>query len=127
MDRPALDRDRIQRAGTADAALPDGSREEPARARRRIRSKGTRGAGPVSRRQGRRSASACPRAAGKPGQHLFYPWIGYGGALALALLDFHLGAQRRLSRLVGYDHGPAPAGPLLEFAREIIDQRARGI
>ena len=40
MDRPALDRDRVQRAGTADAALAERSREEPARARRRIRSEG---------------------------------------------------------------------------------------
>ncbi len=38
--------------------------EEPARARRGIRSAGQGGAGAISRRQGRRGAQACPRAAG---------------------------------------------------------------
>ena len=38
--------------------------EERARARRRSRSAGAGGAGAVSRRQGRRGAQACPRAAG---------------------------------------------------------------
>ena len=38
--------------------------EEPARARRRIRSAGEGGAGAISRRQGGRGAQACPRAAG---------------------------------------------------------------
>ena len=64
MDRAALDRDRVQRSRTADAAFAERSAEERARARRRIRSAGAGGAGAVSRRQGRRGAQACPGAAG---------------------------------------------------------------
>ena len=64
MDRAALDRDRVQRAWTGDAAFAERNPEEPARARRRSRSAGAGGAGAVSRHQGGRGAQACPRDAG---------------------------------------------------------------
>ncbi len=64
VDRPALDRDRVQRTGPADAALAERDREEPAGTRRGSRPAGAGGADAVSRRQGRRGAPACPRAAG---------------------------------------------------------------
>jgi len=44
-------------------------------------------------------------------------------AFALAFLGVDLRTQGRLAGFVGHDHGPAPAGPLLELAREIVDQR----
>ena len=64
MDRAALDRDRVQRGRSGDAACAERSAEEPARARRRSRSQGAGSAGPVPRRQGGRGAQACPGAAG---------------------------------------------------------------
>jgi len=48
-----------------------------------------------------------------------------GGALALILRYFVLRTQRRLAGFIGHDHGPAPSGPLLELAGEIVDQGAR--
>src|SRR6202048_1821798 len=59
----------------------------------------------------------------KSRQHLLHPRIGFGGALALVPYHFVLRAQRRLPGFVGDDHGPAPSGPLLQLAREIVDQR----
>ena len=64
MDRAALDRDRVQRAGSADAAFAKRSAEKSARARRRIRSAGAGGAGAIPRRQSGRGTQACPGAAG---------------------------------------------------------------
>ena len=64
MDRAALDRDRLQRGRPADAALAERAGEERARARRGGRSARAGGAGAISRRQGRRGAQACRRAAG---------------------------------------------------------------
>ena len=64
VDRTALDRDRVQRSRATDAAFAKRGRTEPARARRGIRSSGQGSAGTISRRQGRRSTQACPRAAG---------------------------------------------------------------
>src|ERR1700732_2962169 len=59
----------------------------------------------------------------KSRQHLLHPRIGFGGALALVPYHFVLRAQRRLPGFVGDDHGPAPSGPLLQLAREVVDQR----
>src|SRR5207237_221323 len=64
MDRTPLDRDRVQRTRTADAAVAERSCKEPARARCRGRSAGAGGAGAISRRQGGRGAQACPGPAG---------------------------------------------------------------
>src|SRR6516165_12409671 len=46
--------------------------------------------------------------------------------LALVLFDQILLAQRCLAELVGDNHGPAASGPLLELAREVVDEGARG-
>ena len=51
-------------AGQPTLRAQNAGREEPARARRRGRSAGAGSAGAISRRQGRRSAQACRRAAG---------------------------------------------------------------
>src|SRR5260370_36652743 len=60
--------------------------------------------------------------AGKPRQHFLHPRIGLGGALALVFLHLVLRTQRRRSGFVGARHGPAPPGPLLWSAREIVDR-----
>ena len=52
VDRAALDRHRLQRGGTADGALAESGREEPARACSGSRSAGAGGVGAISRRQG---------------------------------------------------------------------------
>ena len=50
--------------------------------------------------------------AGEAREHFLDPRIGFGRTLALAFRKQVLLAQRRLSRLVGDDHRPSPAGPL---------------
>ena len=64
MDRAALDRDRLQRGRSADAAFAERACEERTCAGRGSRSARAGSAGAVSRRQGRRGAQACRRAAG---------------------------------------------------------------
>ncbi len=64
MDRPALDRGRLQRCRSADDPFAERAGADRARARRRGRSAGAGGAGAVSRRKSRRGAQACRRAAG---------------------------------------------------------------
>src|SRR4030088_886788 len=78
------------------------------------------------RRLGGKLAHLDHLGAGKSRQHFLHPWIGFGGALALIFLQIVLRTQRRLSSIVGHDHGPAPSGPLFQFSREIVDQRPRG-
>ena len=64
MDRPALDRDRLQRSRPADAALAGAVEAIRAGAIGGIRSAGERSAGAVPRRESGRGAQTCPRAAG---------------------------------------------------------------
>ncbi len=64
VDRAAMDRDRVQRSGTADAALRGAVEAIRARAIGGIRPAGQGSAGTLSRRQSCRGAQACPRAAG---------------------------------------------------------------
>src|SRR5438105_10013796 len=78
------------------------------------------------RRLGGKLAHLDHPGSGKARQHLLDPRIGFGGEFALVLLYFVLRTQRRLSRFVGHDHGPAPSGPLLTLTREIVDQRPCG-
>src|SRR5947199_3465983 len=73
------------------------------------------------RRLGGKLAHLDHLGAGKPRQHFPDARIGFGGALALVPLLFGLRAQRRLAGFVGDDHGPAPAGPLLELSRQVVD------
>src|SRR5689334_11695033 len=65
--------------------------------------------------------------AGEARQHLPDPRIGFGRALALVLGQQILFTQGRLTGRVGNDHGPAAIGPLLELAREIVDQGTLGV
>jgi len=63
-------------------------------------------------------------APGNRAQHLLDPRIGFGGALTLVFLNFVLRTQRRLSGLVGYNHGPAAVRFHCSSLREkIVDQR----